>query len=148
MFKTIEMLREISRRCLSGEALDADLSSWLGTSLDDFLTHRETSVDDAMGLKFPRGGIPWWQEEAIRKRDDALRQLAFVYFPELTPSARATEIRTLSVRYAGSAWRHDQKHWQMPPHYRGMVKECLWLAFSSGAAMPISERQLRTILGQ
>ena len=34
----------------------------------------------------------------------------------------------------------------MPPRYRGTQKECLWRAFKAGAAMPLSERQLRNIL--
>ncbi len=34
----------------------------------------------------------------------------------------------------------------MPPRYSDTQNEYLWRAFKSGAAMPISERQLRSIL--
>jgi hypothetical protein len=34
----------------------------------------------------------------------------------------------------------------MPVDYAGTAHEQLWLAFKSGAAMPLGERQLRTIL--
>jgi hypothetical protein len=34
----------------------------------------------------------------------------------------------------------------MPERYAGTQNEYLWRAFKSGAAMPISERQLRNIL--
>ena len=47
---------------------------------------------------------------------------------------------------AASAWRHDRNNADMPSHYRGTVKEYLWRAFTSGAATPICERQLRNIL--
>jgi hypothetical protein len=34
----------------------------------------------------------------------------------------------------------------MPPQYRGTAKAHLWRAFKAGAAMPIGERHLRSIL--
>jgi hypothetical protein len=34
----------------------------------------------------------------------------------------------------------------MPSHYEDTIKQPLWLAFKSGATMPIGERQLRNIL--
>ena len=82
MFATIENLREISRRCAAGQPLSEDLSRWLGTSLESFLDHRCRSVDDALGLRFPQGGVPWWREEAIRERDIALRGLAARFHAE------------------------------------------------------------------
>ncbi len=148
MLSTIENLREVVRLCLAGEPLSDELSGWLGSSLDEFLNHRTTSVDDALGLRFPQGGIPWWREAAIRKRDAALRELAHRFFADLRPTALAREIRTLSVRYGASAWRHDKSRNEMPGHYQGTIKECLWRAFASEAAMPISDRQLRTILAE
>jgi hypothetical protein len=55
-------------------------------------------------------------------------------------------VRVLSARYAASAWRFDRAQESMPPHYAGTAHEWLWLAFTSGAPMPIGERQLRNIL--
>ena len=75
MATTIQQLHEIAKRCLSGMPLDDGLARWLGASLDRFLNHRARTIEDAMGLRFPRGGVPWWMEEAIRKRDAALREL-------------------------------------------------------------------------
>ena len=146
MLSSIQNLREITRLCHAGEPLDQDLSRWLGNSLQDFLDHRCRSIDDALGLRFPQGGIPWWREEAIRARDAALRQLVARYFAALNTSARAREVFRLSIRYAGSAWRYDREREMMPHHYAGTGHEYLWRAFQSGAAMPIGERQLRTIL--
>lgn len=72
MLASIEKLREISHRCLNDQPLDAELSNWLGNSLQEFLEHSCRTIDEAFGLRFARGGVPWWREEAIRLRDAAL----------------------------------------------------------------------------
>jgi len=54
----------------------------------------------------------------------------------------------LAVRYAGSTWRFDRDRQSLPAGYAGGVHEWLWRAFSSGAPMPIGERQLRHVLGR
>ncbi len=148
MLNSIEKLREITRRCQAGEPLTHELSRWLGHSLRQFLDHRCHSVDLALGLRFPKGGIPWWREEAIRKRDSALRELAKRFHDGLSPCAQAREICTKARRYAACAWRHDRNRHEIPAHYLGTVKEYLWSAFASGAAMPICERQLRNVLAR
>jgi hypothetical protein len=147
MMASIDNLREIVRRCQSGEPLSDNLSLWLGQSLSAFLNRRCSSIEDAFGLRAPRGGVPWWREEAIRRRDKAIRILADRLFADLRPSAQAKQIRTLSIRYATSSWRHDQDLDELPAHYHGKPHEWLWHAFKSGAPMPICERQLRQILG-
>ena len=52
MLPNIKNLREISRRCQTGQPLDPDLAVWLGSSLDKFLEQRCHSVDEALGLRF------------------------------------------------------------------------------------------------
>lgn len=146
MLRTIELLKDISRRCLADEALSPEQSKWLGDSLARFVDHDCTSIDNAFGLQFPRGGVPWWQEEAIRKRNAALRELAQRFSDHLSVSARARQIRTLTIRYGASAWRRDCERHEMPERYRGTPKEYIWAAFASGATMPIGERQLRNII--
>jgi len=140
---TIEHLREVCQRCLDN---DDERLRWLGRSLNEFLAHRCRSVDEALGLRFARGGVPWWLEEAMRKRDAALRRLAARHFADLSVTAQARQIRVLCVRYAASSWRFDRRRGAMPPLYLGSINEWLWRAFSSGAPMPIGERQLRHIL--
>jgi hypothetical protein len=139
----IDRLRVACRRCLDG---GDDQLVWLGRSLNEFLTKRCRSVDEALGLQAGRGGIPWWREEANRKRDAALRELAARHLADLSRTAQARQVRVLSARYAASAWRFDRAQESMPPHYAGTAHEWLWLAFTSGAPMPIGERQLRNIL--
>jgi hypothetical protein len=140
---TIDRLRMACRRCLDD---GDDQLVWLGRSLNEFLTQRCRSLDEALGLQVGRGGIPWWREEANRKRDAALRELAARHLLEHSVTAQARQVHVLSVRYAASAWRFDRDRPSMPPHYAGTPHEWLWLAFSSGAPMPIGERQLRNIL--
>jgi hypothetical protein len=147
MYATIQSLREISRRCLSQEPLSGEQITWLGKSLEGFLTHRHRTIEEAMGLRFPRGGVPWWLEEAIRKRDAALRELSRRHFNLQSVSAQARQIRTLAIRYAASAWRFDRDLDDPPERYAGTPNEWLWRAFASGAPMPVCERTLRHVLG-
>ncbi len=73
MISTIQNLREIARRCRYGEPLPPDLSAWLGESLGKFLSHERPTADEAFGLQRARGGVPWWKEDAMRRRDAALQ---------------------------------------------------------------------------
>ncbi len=76
MMESIRELREISLRCQLGKPLNERHLSWLGDALGKFLEHQCVSVDEAFGIKNPRGGVPWWREEQMRIRDEALRELA------------------------------------------------------------------------
>jgi hypothetical protein len=132
MFASIENLRQIMARCVDGKPLDPHHATWL--------------LEEALGLRFPRGGIPWWREEATRKRNAALRYLAGTFLHDLAPGNKVQVIWTAARRYSATAWRFDRKKDEMPPHYSATLKECLWHAFKSGARMPIGKRQLRNIL--
>lgn len=146
MLEHIGKLRQIAHHCMSGQKLPDDLSLWLGTGLQRFLDQECRSLNEALDLRTDRGGVPWWMEEAIRTRDSALRDIARYCFPDEAKTGRARRVQQMTVRYAASAWRFDRERETMPPNYRGTPKEHLWCAFRSGAAMPISERQLRNIL--
>jgi hypothetical protein len=144
----IQEIRDISTRFQTGLPLTEPQTSWLGRVLDDFLAHRHRSIEEAMGLRFPRGGIPWWRDEANRKRDAAILALAQRFMAGMSVTAQAREIHCLSIRYAASAWRHDRERPAMPSHYAGSAAEHLYRAFASGAPMPVGERTLRHILGR
>ena len=147
MYATIDILRDIAGRCQTKAPLSQEQLDLLGRAFREFLTHRAHSVDEALGLRFARGGVPWWLEEAMRRRNAALRELAQRFYADQTPSAQSRQIRTLSIRYAASSWRFDGSRGVMPSHYTGTANEWLYRAFASGAPMPICERQLRLILG-
>lgn len=146
MLMAIDNLREIARCCHNGEPLEQDTAMWLGNSIEDFLDRKCATIEEALGLIFPRGGIPWWREEANRRRDAALRKLARRFYADHSISAKSKAIHTASCRYAASSWRFDKNRNQVPDTYVGTPKEYLWDAFDSGATMPISERHLRSIL--
>ena len=103
MLNSIDNLRQIKQRCIAGEPLDMNQAQWLGTALSRFLDHRCTSMDDALGLRFAQGGMPWWREEANRERDAALRDVAETYMAGQSKSAQAKQIARMSLRYAASA---------------------------------------------
>ena len=146
MYQSIEYLREISHRCRSGQSLGRELSDWLARSLETYLQNRGGSLEDAFGLKFPQGGVPWWLEEAIRERDGALRELAADYFAGLSKHAKAKAIHNLAKRYGSTAWIRDRERESMPENYAGARHGYLWRAFRSGAPMPLGLRQLQNIL--
>jgi len=148
MLTVISNLRQICERCNHGEPLEPDLAGWLADSLDRFLRHECTSIDDALGLRQSRGGVPWWLVEALYHRDRALRELADRLVENGSLSNRAREVRRKTIRYASTAWRFDKDRETMPTCYRGTYREYLWEAFKSGAPMPLGERQLRNILGR
>src|SRR5262249_47758765 len=106
MHATIERLRNVCQRLLADG--DAELR-WLGSRLDDFLSHRCRSLEEALGLRFPRGGIPWWREEATRKRDAALRTFTKLYYPEQRLSVQSKRVYEHAARYGASAWCHDKR---------------------------------------
>jgi hypothetical protein len=148
MHATIQQLRDISHRMKSGAPLDDDQRHWLGRAFEDFLARRCRSIEEAMGLRFPKGGVPWWREEANRRRDAALRSLAANHLAGMAIAAQARAIRMLTIRYAASAWRFDRALKSMPPRYAGGPHEWLYRAFASRAPLPISERSLRNILAR
>lgn len=148
MLSAINNLREVQQRCVNRQPLEPELADWLAQSLQDFLSQRCSSVDVAFGLSAPQGGVPWWLEEGIRERNQAILDLAALTCPTGSPAAQARRVRALSVRYAATAWRQDRLREDMPAQYAGTAKGVLWRAFKSGAAMPVSERHLRGILAR
>lgn len=142
----VTRLREIARRCLNGEMLDVSHSQWLGDALDSYLAKEAGSLEEALGLRHGRGGVPWWREAALRERDAALRAMAESCFADdISPCCRSQAMADMARRYAATAWRADRVRSVMPVHYAGTAKEFLWRAFRSGAAMPLGERQIRNI---
>jgi hypothetical protein len=146
MQHSIDNIRTVATLCRSRQPLPEALAHWLALSLQSFLDQQSDSLNDAFGLRNARGGVPWRMEACIRARDAALRRLAAEHFSRLPVSAQAGRIHRLSIRYGASSWRFDEGREEMPASYAGTPSEWLWRAFKSGAAMPLGERHLRTIL--
>jgi hypothetical protein len=141
----VSSLREAARLLAIGEPLPEPLAIWLAGSFHAFLNRQGGDLEDALGLRWGRGGVPWWMDEAIRARDAALRHLADILVPTGSGSARARAVHLRTMRYAGTAWPRDRQLAEMPGAYLGQEREFLWRAFASGAAMPLGERRLRQI---
>lgn len=146
MLMEIERLRLVSNLCQEGKPMDESLANWFGACLKDFLERRTETFEEAFGLPSCRGGVPWWKEERMHRRDRALRALAHSLPGGQPVGALIREMHKLSKRYAASAWRIDRERSDMPGSYAGTPKEHLWEAFQSGAPMPLGERQLRNII--
>lgn len=146
MLDAINNLRTVAELCRTKQALPEGLADWLADAFHAYLELEAASLNEAFGLRNGRGGVPWHVEDGIRKRDAALRELCERHFQELNLSARAEAIHRVATCYEASSWRFDREREPMPDNYRGTLKEQLWLAFKSGATMPLSTRQLRTIL--
>lgn len=143
----IERLRQVSDLCQEGKPLDEHLAAWFGSCLKDFLERKTESFEEAFGLPSCRGGVPWWKEDRMRRRDRALRMLADCLPADMTVSQLSREIHVMSKRYAASAWLIDRERDEMPAAYAGTPKQHLWEAFQSGAPMPLGDRQIRNIVG-
>lgn len=146
MAMAIEKLRQVSDLCQEGKPMDENLANWFGGCLRDFLERRTESFEEAFGLPVCRGGVPWWKEERMRRRDRALRMLAHGLPADRPTGATAREIHQMSSRYGASAWRIDRERDEMPSVYEGTPRAHLWEAFRSGAPMPLGERQIRNII--
>lgn len=146
MTTAIRKLREIELCCRAAAPLPPPLAQWLAASLGKFLNRQCRSIEAAFDLAMTPGGVPWWLEEAMRTRDAALRALAQAACPTLPITAKARRVAQLLARYDSGAWAHDRQRAAMPAEYVGTLQEPIWRAFKSGAAMPLGERQLRTIL--
>ncbi len=69
------------------------------------------------GARFPRGGVPWRQEEAIRRRNVALHEPAERPLGNLWPARTARASATPAVRDAALVWRYDGESSAMQAKY-------------------------------
>lgn len=107
MLHTIQRLRDIAQACRLGVPLQGDLAAWLSHSLELFLTHHAASVDEAFGLRAPRGGVPWQRQEAVPSHNASgmseqrtQRRLAAILAADVVDYSRlmhADEVATLAA---------------------------------------------------
>jgi len=141
-----DRLERIASSWQAGRPIPAEEYAWLAVGIGMFLGQTASSLEEALGLRYGRGGVPWWRERALRDRDAALRALADECFADLSICNRSRVIESLARRYAASAWRRDRDSDVMPAVYAGTPRAYLWRAFKSGGPMPLGERQIRNII--
>ncbi len=146
MCEPIENMQQVADLCIVGERLPADVSVWLGRSLRAYLDKQAETLNEAFGIQNPRGGVDWRHAACIARRDKALRALADENFQNMRITAKARTVLELTNRYAATAWRLDRNKFEMPQSYRNRPTRWLWIAFKSGATMPVGSRQLISIL--
>ena len=144
--QSIQNLQYIQNRCAAHRPLTPDLQDWLAESLGRYLAQYCNDLNSAFGVIQGHGGVPWWREVGIRKRNAALQALSKEHFDDLSAYGRAKAVADAATRYETTCWPRDRLLDRMPERYRGTPKEHLWHAFRSAAKMPISERRLRTLL--
>ena len=148
MRNPIQALDQLHKLCAENQPIPNDLRCWLAQSLEGFLENNFKTLNEAFGIIQDHGGIPWWRERAIRLRDEALREMARIHFPEGSVTTRAKAIAQQSERYATTNWPRDRQNEEMPSRYVEAPLHYIWLAFKSGAKMPVSQRHLRTLLSE
>ncbi len=105
------------------------------------------SLEQAFGLTVGPGRVPWWREESLKARDDAIRRLADQHFGNLDLNSQADEILQTIRRYRRGRWRFDQSKECIPEYYVGTPSGLLYEAFRSGDGdVPESKRHLLRIL--
>ena len=141
---SIAGLRRLAAALVDGD----DDARWLASRLRNYFADapRGLTVDMAFDLAPMPGTNAWWTDLAIETRDAALRTMAIRFWPDRGVASQAYQIERRASRYAASSWRFDRERSDMPECYVGTDMECLWRAFASGATMPLSKRQLQTIL--
>lgn len=65
----------------------------------------EVTLDRAAGLVPPPGRLPWWEQEALARRDAAIRTIRERHFRDLGVTQAAREIAVIGKRYATSDGR-------------------------------------------
>ncbi len=145
----IDRLRELLKVAESGEL--AELGDWLVPRLNNYFTGASAGVtlEQVFDLAVSPGRAPWWREEALKARDDAIRRLADQHFGALDLNGQADEILTAIRRYRGSRWRHDRSIDHMPESYAGTRSALLYETLRRGGGdAPESKKQVTRILSE
>lgn len=136
---SIARLRAIAARLIEREDADA---AWFAAALQEYTAGAPhgLTLGDAFGLRLEPGERPWWQLDAIERRDELLRRIASTYFPGLAGRSAAAAILTALARYEATGWRRDRAYVTPPAALRGDLFRLLRLA------APLSESTIRRAL--
>jgi hypothetical protein len=105
-----------------------------------------TPLDLALGVRPGVGHHAPATVIAIAERDTLLREIATMFFPDLSVETRSREIAVAWRRYEAAGWARDRSADACPPRLRGRLGECLW-RLQQVWPHPIRQRRLRDILG-
>ena len=129
--------------------IDTHPDCWAADCFRKYLqgAHEGVSLEQAFGLTVGPGGMPWWREESLKARDDAIRKLADQHFGNLDLNGQANALLETIRRYRGSRWRFDRLKDRMPESYAGTRSELLYETLRRGGGdLPGSKKHLLQIL--
>lgn len=113
------------------------IAAWLGA-------RGEVPLDRALGLVPAPSRRSPHTIEALRLRDQLIRETAAAHFPGPSQKAKAEQIAVALARYAASGWRHERTK-EACPHAPGTLRAALW-GILTASPVPLSERRIRAIL--
>lgn len=141
---SIARLRVVAARFLEHDDPDA---AWFCAALQEYeagAVHGLT-LDQALGLRAGPGERPWWQTEALGRRNDILRGIAARYFPGRSAKAAAEAITSAAQRYEAAGWRRHRAFMVPPAEIGGTLRGELFYLLKTGAPLSVRtvERALR-----
>lgn len=88
--EAIQKLRELELRCWEGEM--GRLGEWVAECLGDYFAHGSEgrTLEQAFGLASKQGESSWRRNEALAKRDAALREFAEMYLAGMSVRRNAS----------------------------------------------------------
>lgn len=141
---SIDRLRSIAARLLEREDVAA---AWFGAALQEYTAGAQhgLTLDQALGLRAGPGARPWWQLEALARRDEVLRAIAARHFPARSAKAAAEAITSAAQRYEAVGWRRHRAFMAPPAEIAGTLRGELFYLLKTGGALSVRtvERALR-----
>jgi hypothetical protein len=131
----IACLLAVASAAASGRPLEGEAASWFAAGVRTYLREGEP-LERCLGL----AGTGWSAPTrfAYRERNKALRRAAALVHMDMGRLADAV------VRFDGTTWPR-WRHMDAPPARADDLRRALFDAFSAGAPVPTSPRQLRRI---
>jgi hypothetical protein len=137
---SVALLLSLASSAARGEPVAPDAGQWIGEATRRYLDG-EGRLDDLLGLRGSAGAWPAPTVHRYKRRNAALRRAAELAHMDMGRLADAV------VRFEGTTW----PRWRdlpEPPARADALQRALFDAFSAGAPVPTSPRQLRRITVQ
>jgi len=121
------------------------LGEWLAESLKDYFSRASKgfSMEEAFGISHEAWQQPWWREEDVCKRDEAIIELAQTLDEKNNPN-KAKRVSEMLLRYSASRWKHDYPNWI--PGNANKKRELFYTILESNGGRILGERRIRDIL--
>ena len=100
-------------------------------------------MEDTFGISPEAWQQPWWREEEVCKRNEAIIELAQT-LNEKNNSKKAKRLRELLLRYSNARWKHDRAHGI--PEDADKTRQLFYTILKSNGGKILSERTIRDIL--